>query len=96
MANGRCRMHGGKSTGPRTPEGKARMRLAITTHGLYAGPDHPDFGGMPGPRWPGLQEDRRQTREAMRVLGWKRFYTVTQVRRWPQPRDPRTGRFVAG
>jgi len=22
--NGRCRMHGGKSTGPRTPEGKAR------------------------------------------------------------------------
>ena len=24
MANGRCRMHGGKSTGPRTPEGMER------------------------------------------------------------------------
>ena len=26
MSNGRCRMHGGKSTGPRTPEGKERIR----------------------------------------------------------------------
>ncbi|MFC1944498.1 HGGxSTG domain-containing protein [Chloroflexota bacterium] len=24
MKNGRCRMHGGKSTGPRTPEGLER------------------------------------------------------------------------
>jgi hypothetical protein len=24
LANGRCRNHGGMSTGPRTPEGKAR------------------------------------------------------------------------
>lgn len=33
MKNGRCRMHGGKSTGPRTPEGKERHRLAVTKHG---------------------------------------------------------------
>ncbi len=33
MANGRCRMHGGRSTGPRTPEGMARMTAARTTHG---------------------------------------------------------------
>src|SRR5271165_2683832 len=33
MANGRCRMHGGNCTGPRTPEGKARMIAAHTTHG---------------------------------------------------------------
>jgi hypothetical protein len=26
--NGRCRMHGGLSTGPRTPEGKERVRAA--------------------------------------------------------------------
>jgi hypothetical protein len=25
MVNGRCRHHGGKSTGPRTPEGKRRV-----------------------------------------------------------------------
>ena len=31
---GRCRMHGGKSTGPRTPEGLARIRAAQTTHGM--------------------------------------------------------------
>jgi hypothetical protein len=33
MANGRCRMHGGCSTGPRTAEGMARMIAARTTHG---------------------------------------------------------------
>jgi hypothetical protein len=36
MANGRCRMHGGLSTGPRTPDGMARMIAAKTTHGRFA------------------------------------------------------------
>jgi hypothetical protein len=36
MANGRCRMHGGKSTGPRTPEGLERSRRANWKHGLYS------------------------------------------------------------
>jgi hypothetical protein len=36
MANGRCRMHGGMSTGPRTPEGLARSRRARWKHGLYS------------------------------------------------------------
>ena len=36
MANGRCRLHGGKSTGPRTAEGLERMRRAKTKHGLYS------------------------------------------------------------
>lgn len=35
MANGRCRMHGGLSTGPRTPEGLARSRTANWKHGDY-------------------------------------------------------------
>ena len=35
MKNGRCRLHGGKSTGPRTEEGRARIRAARTTHGYY-------------------------------------------------------------
>ncbi|MEY3664415.1 MAG: hypothetical protein RLZZ153_597 [Pseudomonadota bacterium] len=28
-----CRFHGGKSTGPRTPEGRERCAAARTTHG---------------------------------------------------------------
>src|SRR5208282_1373139 len=36
MANGRCRSHGGKSTGPRTAEGRASVARAHTTHGKYA------------------------------------------------------------
>jgi hypothetical protein len=35
MANGRCRMHGGRSAGPRTAEGLARIRAARTAHGFY-------------------------------------------------------------
>ncbi len=33
MPNGRCRMHGGPSTGPRTSEGIARCTSAPTKHG---------------------------------------------------------------
>jgi hypothetical protein len=36
MPNGRCRMHGGPSTGPRTPEGLERSRRARWKHGAYA------------------------------------------------------------
>ena len=35
MSNGRCRMHGGASTGPRTAVGIARIRKAGTKHGGY-------------------------------------------------------------
>ena len=33
MPNGRCKMHGGKSTGPRTAAGLERLREARTKHG---------------------------------------------------------------
>ena len=33
MMNGRCRMHGGASNGPRTPEGPQRIVKARTVHG---------------------------------------------------------------
>lgn len=36
MANGRCRLHGGKSTGPRTPEGLKSSRRARWKHGYYS------------------------------------------------------------
>jgi hypothetical protein len=36
MRNGRCKFHGGKSTGARTPEGLERIRRAVTKHGLYS------------------------------------------------------------
>ena len=32
---GRCRLHGGASTGPRTKEGLARLTAARTIHGKY-------------------------------------------------------------
>lgn len=31
----RCRLHGGKSTGPKTPEGKQKAAYANYKHGLY-------------------------------------------------------------
>jgi hypothetical protein len=36
MPNGRCRLHGGLSTGPRTAEGIERLRSANLKHGYYA------------------------------------------------------------
>ena len=33
--NGKCRLHGGHSTGPRTADGLARLVASKTTHGLY-------------------------------------------------------------
>jgi hypothetical protein len=36
MANGRCRLHGGLSTGPRTAEGRARCAAARRIHGFYS------------------------------------------------------------
>jgi hypothetical protein len=35
MANGRCRLHGGLSTGPKTAEGIARISRARWKHGRY-------------------------------------------------------------
>jgi hypothetical protein len=36
MSNGRCRMHGGLSTGPKTPYGLERSRRANWKHGMYS------------------------------------------------------------
>ena len=36
MRNGRCRIHGGKSTGARTSEGAERARKARWQHGYYS------------------------------------------------------------
>jgi len=32
---GRCKLHGGASTGPRTKDGLVRLVASKTTHGLY-------------------------------------------------------------
>ena len=36
MPNGRCKVHGGKSTGPRTPQGLERSRRANWKHGHFS------------------------------------------------------------
>ena len=33
--NGRCSLHGGRSTGPKAEDGLARLTVARTTHGKY-------------------------------------------------------------
>ena len=36
MINGRCRLHEGLSTGPKTESGLRRIQQALTKHGLYS------------------------------------------------------------
>jgi hypothetical protein len=44
MPNGRCKLHGGKSTGPRTPEGLERSALASREKSVArAGGDNPRY-----------------------------------------------------
>lgn len=58
MKNGRCRMHGGLSTGPRTPEGLERSRCARWKHGAYSRETRAI-----------LAESRRRWRELRLLLG---------------------------
>lgn len=44
MANGRCRLHGGLSTGAKTAEGIERIRRAVTKHGRYSKQAREDLG----------------------------------------------------
>src|SRR6266498_4579228 len=53
MPNGRCKVHGGKSTGPRTPEGLERSRKANWKHGR---------------RSRAANEERQRVRSAIRTL----------------------------
>jgi len=39
----RCRLHGGLSTGPRTPEGLERSRRARWKHGAYSRERHEEY-----------------------------------------------------
>jgi hypothetical protein len=49
----RCRLHGGKSTGPRTPEGLERAREARWKHGFYSAE---------------AKAARREARESLKLL----------------------------
>lgn len=44
MTNGRCRMHGGAATGPRTAAGRQRLRDTHTIHGFRAARPPDPFG----------------------------------------------------
>lgn len=52
MINGRCRLHGGKSTGAKTPDGRQRQKMASWKHGLRSAE---------------AREERRQVRELIRA-----------------------------
>jgi hypothetical protein len=53
MKNGRCRLHGGLSTGPKTAAGIEAIRRARTKHGYYS---------------KAAIEERQQSRAEMRAL----------------------------
>jgi len=99
MRNGRCRLHGGKSTGARTEAGKARQRIAVTRHGMYCAPGHPIYD-QAGPYWRGWAESRRAWRASAHILAtapetrdeWGANMSLNRGRYIGQLRDGR-GRF---
>src|SRR5215470_7955696 len=71
MKNGRCRLHGGKSTGPRTPEGLERSRRARWKHGRYS---REAKEAAREARWsnPVYVEAKRQAAKRQIERGWAR------------------------
>jgi hypothetical protein len=70
MKNGRCRLHGGLSTGPKTPEGIERIRRANLKHGKYtkaAKHERRLFRAMVRDSRALLKEIRAMNREGTRV-----------------------------
>src|SRR5258708_35198335 len=68
MKNGRCRLHGGPSTGPKTAAGIEAIRLARTKHGYYS---------------KAAIEERQQSRAEMRALRQTLAYLDT-LSDWPR------------
>jgi hypothetical protein len=61
----RCRLHGGASTGPRTPEGLERCRRANWKHGEYSA-EH--------------KASRRKLRQFVRLIGAENVLLAAEVR----------------
>ncbi len=78
LRNGRCKLHGGRSTGARTEEGKRAVRDAHTTHGetpprkwLRFTRDARDMIALFKVAYPTDEDDGREQRSAeRRVVKW--------------------------
>jgi hypothetical protein len=83
MANGRCQHHGGKSTGPKTPEGMARTVAAVVSgrrawlKRLQAQGGPMTMGRKSGAAWITDRMRERARAEASRLTGgWTPPYTA--------------------
>jgi hypothetical protein len=65
MPNGRCRLHGGLSTGPKTKEGIECIRKTQTKHGRYSA---------------AAKAERREARETLRKKKAAEIERVCQSR----------------
>ena len=81
MPNGRCKFHGGKSTGPRTPEGLERSRRANWKHegpgGATAGHDR-KMNNEPLEREP-LDRVRARSEALLKANAAPRHVTVKHI-----------------
>jgi hypothetical protein len=72
MPNGRCRVHGGKSTGPRTEAGIAAIRADHWKHGRYPKAT--------------IQHDARRERSSGKFGSWATSWTAF-LGNWPPARQ---------
>jgi len=66
----RCRLHGGRSTGPRTLEGRKRSRASVLKHGRYSVIEREVQAWFQG-----MSEEMRQQTASSRDSFFRELYT---------------------
>ena len=79
MANGRCRNHGGLSSGPKTPEGKAAVGKASKERYQRGGKEALKTGYN---RW--LEADGRETLSRLAKRRWRLLKLIHEFN-FPEP-----------
>jgi hypothetical protein len=84
MKNGKCRIHGGKATGPKTLEGRKRISMANRKHKFKTGEKVPIWFDTLTPEEKAMLIEKRIPNDAPQLLEEEIIFTTIRERRMMQ------------